>query len=142
MYLLHPQDLNAGSCASDLDASDDDDDVEFGHAARRFCTNCTGRMVKGNLCEDCGHSAAMDASLFSTEASGNPCSSHSTEQKVALLYDERMELHVEGGHTPHPERPDRIRAVVARLLASGLGGESGSLHILYLCLPDHLILGG
>ena len=93
-------------------------------------------MVKGDLCEDCGHSAAMDASLFSAEASGAPCPSHSMEQMVALLYDERMELHVEGGHTPHPERPDRIRAVVARLLASGLGGESSSLQDLWKCLTS------
>lgn len=40
--------------------------------------------------------------------------------QTALVYDERMERHVEGRHQPHPERPDRIRAVMARLLASGL----------------------
>lgn len=36
-----------------------------------------------------------------------------------------MELHCEGedGYsTPHPERPDRVRAVMARLTASALAG--------------------
>lgn len=36
-----------------------------------------------------------------------------------------MELHceAEGGYnSPHPERPDRLRAVMARLTASGLAG--------------------
>ncbi len=44
--------------------------------------------------------------------------------KVVLVYDERMEQHEEGASQPHPERPDRVRAVMARLLASGLASES------------------
>ena len=44
--------------------------------------------------------------------------------QTALVYDERMERHVEGRHQPHPERPDRVRAVMARLLTSGLASES------------------
>ena len=39
-----------------------------------------------------------------------------------LVFDERMQAHEEGRGSPHPERPDRIRAVVARLLSSGLAG--------------------
>ena len=30
--------------------------------------------------------------------------------------------HEEGKQTPHPERPDRIRAIIARLMATGLAG--------------------
>ena len=39
-----------------------------------------------------------------------------------LAYDERMTLHAEGIRSSHPERPDRVRAVMARLAASGLTG--------------------
>lgn len=39
-----------------------------------------------------------------------------------LAYDERMTLHAEGKWSSHPERPDRVRAVMARLAASGLTG--------------------
>ena len=41
---------------------------------------------------------------------------------TALVFDTRMELHADAKARPHPERPDRIRAVVARLMASGLAG--------------------
>ena len=41
-----------------------------------------------------------------------------------LAYDERMTLHREDAAMPHPERPDRIRAVIARLMSSGLAGAS------------------
>ena len=41
---------------------------------------------------------------------------------TALVFDERMQLHAESRLRPHPERPDRIKAVVARLMASGLAG--------------------
>ena len=97
----------------------------------RFCINCTGRMAADeDPCEDCGHCPSKDEDLFSAA----PSSSQHREavgcgQKVALLYDDRMELHDEGGRTPHPERPDRIRAVVARLLSTGLGGEPWSVRI-------------
>ena len=43
-------------------------------------------------------------------------------QCTVLAWDERMTLHAEGRHNPHPERPDRLRAVMARLLDSGLAG--------------------
>ena len=43
-------------------------------------------------------------------------------QCTVLAWDERMTLHAEGRHNPHPERPDRLRAVMARLFDSGLAG--------------------
>ncbi len=42
---------------------------------------------------------------------------------TVLCYDERMTEHEEGKPNPHPERPDRIRAVMARLKRQGLLGE-------------------
>ena len=47
-------------------------------------------------------------------------------QCTVLAWDERMTLHAEGRHNPHPERPDRLRAVMARLLDSGLAGAGKS----------------
>ena len=49
----------------------------------------------------------------------------STEQegKVMLVHDNRLVEHEEGKSSPHPERPDRITAVVARLMKSGLAGK-------------------
>lgn len=68
----------------------------------------------------------------------NPESSHASDEQASashdgsgvqrdsrpvLLWDDRMLLHEEqGGSSPHPERPDRLRAVVSLLLESGLGG--------------------
>ena len=46
---------------------------------------------------------------------------------TGLAFDERMTMHCEQSSAPHPERPDRIRAVIARLQASGLAGVLGSL---------------
>lgn len=46
---------------------------------------------------------------------------------TVLAYDEVMAAHGkrEGlGRKPHPERPDRILAVINRLLSSGLAGRS------------------
>lgn len=47
--------------------------------------------------------------------------------------------------SPHPERPDRLRAVMARLLSSGLAGMSLLTFILdqpaaWLFLPHTLLL--
>lgn len=43
---------------------------------------------------------------------------------TVISWDERMELHDEGGASPsmHPERPDRVRAVMARLQVRCAGG--------------------
>lgn len=70
--------------------------------------------------QDCGHEPTHDDELFdhrpSSQATAPPA------QRVMLAYDERMTLHVEGRCSTHPERPDRIKAVMARLTASGLTG--------------------
>ena len=78
--------------------------------------------------QDCGHDPADDAALFDCGAAGAllpagaPASDASDVLATVLVFDERMEAHEEGRGSPHPERPDRIRAVVARLLSSGLAG--------------------
>jgi hypothetical protein len=105
--------------------SDDEGDFdEEDEGERRACVNCTAPLpsVDDAICEDCGHSCSQDAELFRASPADRPAWSRPQADPVALLYDERMELHEEGGCAPHPERPDRIRAVMARLLASGLAG--------------------
>jgi hypothetical protein len=78
--------------------------------------------------QDCGHDPADDAALFDCGAAGAllpvgaPVGDAADVQPTVLVFDERMEAHEEGRGSPHPERPDRIRAVVARLLSSGLAG--------------------
>ncbi len=77
--------------------------------------------------QDCGHAPSQDDELFDQRQS--PGAAASAPQRVVLAYDERMTLHVEGQESSHPERPDRIRAVMARLTASGITGLSElSLH--------------
>lgn len=58
------------------------------------------------------------------QPAGLPLGAPVGEPQTVLVFDERMEAHEEGRGSPHPERPDRIRAVVARLLSSGLAGAS------------------
>ena len=71
--------------------------------------------------QDCGHDPVNDEQLFSegTSLTGAMSSAH---RQCVLAWDERMAEHAEGGTHPHPERPDRVRAVIARLLSCGLAG--------------------
>lgn len=72
-----------------------------------------------HLCvQDCGHAPAQDITLFDHRQ--NSEQAPPAARRVVLAYDERMTLHTEGSLSSHPERPDRIRAVMARLHASGL----------------------
>ncbi|KAK9818191.1 hypothetical protein WJX72_008532 [[Myrmecia] bisecta] len=120
----HP---STSSGSADYGSSDE----EF---SMRYCTNCTS-AVDGNLCMDCGHRPDDDQALFDAAgpmsrndsgellSQGAPSTSGRqlpSSQSTLLAWDERMMLHEEGKHSPHPERPDRIRAVIARLLSSGL----------------------
>ncbi|KAG1678202.1 hypothetical protein FOA52_016139 [Chlamydomonas sp. UWO 241] len=123
-----------GSSSDDDDAGSEggcsgrdgiDDNVDMECEAGSFCTNCTAPFPFGSdLCEDCGHTRSADGELFcgdaAAERAGGCCAA---DAPVALLWDERMELHQEGRSNPHPERPDRIRAVMARLLSSGLASR-------------------
>lgn len=68
--------------------------------------------------QDCGHAPSQDLALFDHRQDSEQAPS--PPRRVILAYDERMTLHTEGSFSSHPERPDRVRAVMARLQASGL----------------------
>ena len=76
--------------------------------------------------QDCGHDPVNDEALFSAALTGPSALPGELAGRAGgatgLAYDERMTLHCEDADSPHPERPDRIRAVLARLLSSGLAG--------------------
>ena len=119
-----------GEAGSSMDQDEEDDD--WGGLGR-FCINCTCDLL-GDECMACGHTADCDQQLLNAGGLDDPSSPAaaaleaasrqlSSMQQVALIWDERMELHEEaGGSSPHPERPDRVRTIMARLLASRLAG--------------------
>lgn len=88
-------------------------------------------------CEECGHDPKDDAKLFdgTFPVHNGLCqmeslSGGSMKDYFVLAYDERMLLHSEEDpetslgetfqNSGHPERPDRLRAVMARLQRSGV----------------------
>lgn len=73
------------------------------------------------ICMLCGHDARLDACDFPTSISSSISTATSSScSDVLLAYDDRMNFHSKGVGSPHPERPDRLRAVMSKLLASGL----------------------
>lgn len=118
---------DTGGDGSDADFSDD-----VGRVGQLKCINCTHlQRAHPAQCEECGHVFEHDASIFAPvltpaepvgAAVASPqASGLSTETLPAVLcFDERMTAHAEGARHPHPERPDRIRAVMARLAQQGL----------------------
>nr|XP_043614467.1 histone deacetylase 15 [Erigeron canadensis] len=107
------------------------------------CINCTMVNVDGAIyCHICGEhkesgilrhgflaSPLEEASSIlniSLERNGKPeasCSKTSAPHKsTAVGFDERMLLHseVERKSLPHPERPDRLRAIAASLATAGI----------------------
>lgn len=80
------------------------------------------------LPQDCGHDLTDDSALFAVNPAAEAASTeqrvHSSPECTVLAWDERMMLHTEGRAAPHPERPDRLRAVMARLLNSGIAGPT------------------
>ena len=109
--------------------------VSVCHAMRQGCV----MSVKESFApaQECGHLPTQDDELFDHQLRSQ--AAPSIPQRVILAYDERMTLHAEGKWSSHPERPDRVRAVMARLAASGLTGRvcrlplvTTSLHVLGL----------
>ena len=113
----------------------------------RHCINCTNKMPEDvPICDECGHDMAADAALVSADASvpegtsadaealadDHPTARNNASNVTVLCYDERMTEHEEGKPNPHPERPDRIRAVMARLKRQGLLGTWP--HSIYKCV--------
>ena len=72
--------------------------------------------------QECGHDTSYDALLLSRSLVKTEDSSQAERDKVMLVYDDRLVEHREGKRLPHPERPDRISAVIARLMQTGLAG--------------------
>jgi hypothetical protein len=106
--------------AGGYESGDDMDVLSMQH-----CTNCTGTLW-GHICMDCGHMPAHDDELFAPTVAPAAALHRPRLQGDALTviaWDERMELHEEGGPSVHPERPDRVRAVMARLRAAELAGR-------------------
>jgi hypothetical protein len=126
-------DMMAAAAYDDLDDDADMDEAAWdAHMPPPvYCTNCTARIYVADRCSDCGHSNDEDEALLS-------CSAASADTAAAaaapagecplIIWDDSMLLHEEGKLEPHPERPDRLRAVMAQLNGNGLTGavESSS----------------
>ncbi|KAJ6796528.1 histone deacetylase 15-like isoform X2 [Iris pallida] len=139
--------LQKGSTFQDLylqehydDEDNDDSDWEpVNHLMIRkwFCTNCT--MPNFNdvcHCDVCGEHKESEISGYHTFLSGIEKTAQmsidsdgvlsyqesSSEIRTAIGFDERMLLHseVEMKSHPHPERPDRLRAIAASLATAGI----------------------
>ena len=94
---------------------------EFGPCFGTYCLNCSERR-HGTVCERCGHDS-LSCPLDLTPEPIFAWSHADVDQDVAIVYDDRMMLHDKGDGRPHPERPDRLRAIMARLMKSGLAGR-------------------
>ncbi|CAL5198538.1 unnamed protein product [Lathyrus oleraceus] len=107
-----------------------------------FCKNCTMDNLDNDICcEECGehkdskilslgHFAspfAQDGGLNEIQPSIKAMRDFDSQESAAnsstaIGFDERMLLHaeVEKKSHPHPERPDRLRAIVASLTRAGI----------------------
>ncbi|KAJ7956592.1 Histone deacetylase [Quillaja saponaria] len=125
---------------------DDDDDSDWEplqkcvEIMKWFCTNCT--MVNLDsviLCDICGEHKdsgilrhgffaspfvkAVDPTEFEREGrQGIGPQNSASKSSTVIGFDERMLLHseVEMKSHPHPERPDRLRAIAASLATAGI----------------------
>jgi hypothetical protein len=94
---------------------------------RRWCVNCASGVVlpehPGLGCSKCGHRPTDDDALFAASPSDGGAAAApppAGDPGLILCWDDAMLAHEEDDDCPHPERPDRLRAVTARLAASGL----------------------
>ena len=99
----------------------------MGHQAACYFQACLHSVADSSAwhAQVCLRHADEDLELFSIAAHVPPVmlAQRPAPEGTALVWDERMQLHAEGQVRPHPERPDRIRAVMARLLNSNVAGE-------------------
>lgn len=131
------------------DFDDEDDDSDWDPLEQHltivkwFCVNCTMVNVDGaTYCHICGEhkesgilrhgflasstDEADSIQNLSLKQNGNSeasCSKSLASHKLtAVGFDERMLLHseVERKSLPHPERPDRLRAIAASLATAGI----------------------
>ncbi|CAI9767284.1 unnamed protein product [Fraxinus pennsylvanica] len=130
----------------DLDEEDDDSDWEpfenhhVVEIAKWFCVNCTiANLDNFDYCNVCGehkNSGILKHGFFASpisqeegfetevaERHKDSCLQTIVPDKsTAIGFDERMLLHeeVEMKSHPHPERPDRLRAIAASLATAGI----------------------
>lgn len=118
----YTDDLRSLGAASDYEDLDDLDIA--GCAVMQTCTNCTAPRF-GSTCRDCGHAAADDVALLLEPPQQQACVPPAAlaSDLPVIAWDDVMLLHEDSAPMPHPERPDRLRAVIARLTASGVGAS-------------------
>lgn len=131
----------------DLDDDDDDSDWEplqkHVEIVRWFCTNCTmvnlGDVVHCDICGEHKESGILRHGFLAssllqdsgfTEIESDIRGRHkesgsqdsASNSSTAVGFDERMLLHseIQMKSHPHPERPDRIRAIAASLATAGI----------------------
>ncbi|KAM3272329.1 hypothetical protein ACQJBY_042466 [Aegilops geniculata] len=127
----------AGDTLDDLFFFNDeeDDDIDWEPSARLaenrwFCLNCTmPNLDEVKHCLNChelmGSEVAAGYDVFKTHIARAALVSADTAPvlvSTAIGFDERMLLHseMEMKPNPHPERPNRLRAIAASLAAAGI----------------------
>lgn len=127
----------AGDTLDDLFFFNDeeDDDIDWEPSARLaenrwFCLNCTmPNLDEVKHCLNChelkGSEVAAGYDVFKTHIARAALVSANTASvlvSTAIGFDERMLLHseMEIKPNPHPERPNRLRAIAASLAAAGI----------------------
>ncbi|KAH7549304.1 hypothetical protein JRO89_XS13G0012000 [Xanthoceras sorbifolium] len=127
---------------------DDEDDSDWEPIQKHveimkwFCTNCTmvnlDDVVRCDICGEHKESGILSHGFFASPSSQDGLTDVGLEVKdrykdshpgisqsgscTAIGFDERMLLHseVEMKSHPHPERPDRLRAIAASLATAGI----------------------
>ncbi|CAL5091293.1 unnamed protein product [Urochloa decumbens] len=123
---------------------------------RWFCLNCTMPNVGGVTnclnCHELKGSGISGYDAFKSQIAQAALVSPDTELppvSTAIGFDERMLLHseLEVKPNPHPERPDRLRAIAASLAAAGIFPSKCALvppreitkeELLLVHTPDHI----
>ncbi|XVE58715.1 hypothetical protein DITRI_Ditri04bG0191200 [Diplodiscus trichospermus] len=141
--MYNNQDAFGDDDYEDEDDSDWEPVKEHVEILKWFCTNCTMVNLDDVVhCDVCGEhkesgiirhgfyaspcSPQVDLIQVESEARGRDkdfCSEASASNySTAVGFDERMLLHseVQMKSHPHPERPDRLRAIAASLAAAGI----------------------
>eukprot|EP00882_Tetradesmus_deserticola_P016663 GHRQ01017804.1.p1 GENE.GHRQ01017804.1~~GHRQ01017804.1.p1 ORF type:complete len:313 (-),score=92.75 GHRQ01017804.1:197-1135(-) len=119
-----PQSSGGDAHVADADL-DDEETWNPNGPPPHYCTNCTARLYQPPTCSDCGHSSEQDGSLFDPVSSADSVAGASVAlNRPLIIWDDAMLLHEEGKAVPHPERPDRLRAIMARLVGDGVAGAA------------------
>ncbi|KAJ1287853.1 hypothetical protein BS78_02G042600 [Paspalum vaginatum] len=140
---------------------EEEDDSDWEPAARVavnrwYCLNCTmPNLDDVTYCMNCHElkgSGVAGYDVFKTQIAQAALVSADTELlpvSTAVGFDERMLLHseLEVKPNPHPERPDRLRAIAASLAAAGIFPSKCALvppreitkqELLMVHSPDHI----